>query len=538
MTVPHRRQRPSGNATFNYTSFVPVPPQTLPDLQYRLISVPCHLPKSFSVSFPGPSSYHSCMLTTPLLPSNVYPKKTRLAVLRQASIRSSLEEPVLTPASQATSNPSSLSLPSEELFLPSSPSPSLTSSSLPPDELLLSSPPSPPPTSSSVTSSHSSQPPSSVSQTPARPLRHAKGFSTKEDWLERSRVRRSPASARQTKVVVCGGGSFGTAMAHVLAQNGYPVSVLVRKPWVRDEINQEHRNPKYLSEYLLPSNLTATICPEEAFSDAKLCVHAVPVQATREFVTSTLQYYPPDLPILCTSKGLEISSLQLMCDVLPNLLRHDRKYAYLSGPSFAQEIMQGLPTAVVVASSDRNLVTTIASMLSSPYFKVYTSTDIVGLEIAGAIKNVIAIAAGMSEGLGLGTNAMAALVTRGCSEMRRIALAQGASPVTLAGLSGVGDTFLTCFGPLSRNRTVGVRLGRGEKLNDILSTSRQIAEGVPTARALVKWLSGASDENSAAYLRASLKYPILYGVAAILEGHLTPREGLHVLLSMPPRPED
>lgn len=372
----------------------------------------------------------------------------------------------------------------------------------------------------------------------ARTQQYPTDFLNEEDWLERSRVGRSPALARQTKVVVCGGGSFGTAMADVLARNGYPVSILVRKPWVRDEINQEHRNPKYLSEYLLPSNLTATISPEEAFLDAKLCVHAIPVQATREFVTSVRSHYPPDLPILCTSKGLEISSLQLMCDVLPALLQKDRKYAYLSGPSFAKEIMQGLPTAVVVASSDQSFATSIAVMLSSPYFKVYTSNDTVGLEIAGAIKNVIAIAAGMSEGLGLGTNAMAALVTRGCSEMRRIAIAQGASPVTLAGLSGVGDTFLTCFGPLSRNRTVGVRLGRGESLEDILSTSRQIAEGVPTARALVKWLSGASDENSAAYLRARLKYPILYGVAAILDGHLTPREGLNVLLSMPPRPED
>lgn len=358
-----------------------------------------------------------------------------------------------------------------------------------------------------------------------------------EDWLVRSRIRRSPAIAAQTKVAVCGGGSFGTAMANVLASNGYPVSLLVRKAWVRDEINQEHRNPKYLSEYVLPSNLTATISPADAFHDAKLCVHAIPVQATRDFVTNIRADFPADLPILCTSKGLEISSLSLMCDVLPQVLSRERKYAYLSGPSFAQEIMQGLPTAVVVASSDHVFANSLADMLSSPSFKVFTSTDTVGLEVAGAIKNVIAIAAGMSDGLGLGTNSMAALVTRGCSEMRRIAMAHGASPVTLAGLSGVGDTFLTCFGPLSRNRTVGVRLGRGENLEDILSTSRQIAEGVATARALVKWLGGG-EENSPAYLRASLKFPILYGVAAILDGRITPREGLKILLAMPPRPED
>lgn len=356
-------------------------------------------------------------------------------------------------------------------------------------------------------------------------------------WMVRSRVRRSPEIAASTKVVAVGGGSFGTAMANLLARNGYPVSLLVRKEWVRDEINNEHRNPKYLSEYLLPDNLTATVNPVEAFADAKLCIHALPVQATRSFIEEHAEFYPDDVPILCTSKGLEISSLSFMCDLLPNMLGEQRKYAYLSGPSFAAEMMQGLPTAVVIASSHRPFAQSLGDMLSAPSFKVFTSSDTIGLEVAGAIKNVIAIAAGMSEGLGLGTNSMAALVTRGCSEMRRIAIMHGADPVTLAGLSGVGDTFLTCFGPLSRNRTVGVRLGRGEKLEDILSTSRQIAEGVGTARALVKWLGG-EEENSPAALRASLRYPILYGVAAILDGKITPREGLHMLLAMPPRQED
>lgn len=358
-----------------------------------------------------------------------------------------------------------------------------------------------------------------------------------EDWLARSRIRRSPEIAARTKVMVVGGGSFGTAMANLLGKNGYPVSILVRKSWVSEEINKHHRNPKYLSEYVLPTNITATVDPTVAFRDAKLCVHALPVQATRDFVESYLQFYPSDLPILCTSKGLEVSSLSLMCDVLPSLLGKNRKYAFLSGPSFAAEMMQGLPTAVVVASENRPFAQSLGDMLSAPCFKVFTSPDTIGLEVAGAIKNVIAIAAGMSEGLDLGTNSMAALVTRGCSEMRRIAIMHGANPVTLAGLSGVGDTFLTCFGPLSRNRTVGVRLGRGEKLSDILNTSPQVAEGVATAKALVRWLGGA-EENSPAALRASLRYPILYGVAAILDGKITPREGLDLLLAMPPRQED
>lgn len=359
-----------------------------------------------------------------------------------------------------------------------------------------------------------------------------------DEWYIRSRIRRDPTVASQTKIVMCGGGSFGTAMANLIARNGYPVSLLVRKPWVRDEINTNHRNPKYLSEYPLPPSLTATCDPEDAFSDAKLCVHAIPVQFSRKFLQEHKEFYHDGLDVLCTSKGLEFSTLSLMCELLPSILNGQRRYAYLSGPSFAKEVMMGLPTAVVVASDDKSFGHSLCDILSAPYFKVFTSTDCVGLEIAGAIKNVIAIAAGISEGLGLGTNSIAALVTRGCSEMRRIAIIKGASPVTLAGLSGVGDTFLTCFGPLSRNRTVGVRLGRGETLEEILSTSKEIAEGVGSAKALVKWLGGSEVNGGQSHSRASLRYPILYGVEAILDGKLTPREGLNALLAMKPRPED
>lgn len=362
-----------------------------------------------------------------------------------------------------------------------------------------------------------------------------------ENWLARSRVKRSLKEAAQTKVVTCGGGSFGTAMTNLIAQNGYPVTMLVRDDKVAHEINTQHRNPRYLSDFTLPSNVTATTDTAEAFRDAKLCIHAVPVQQTREFLRLRRHDIPDTIPVLCTSKGLEISSLSLMCDVLPSLLGNERSYAYLAGPSFATEMMRGLPTAVVIASKERHLAHRLGDMLASPWFRVFTSNDTVGVEIAGAMKNVIAIAAGISDGLGLGTNSMAALVTRGCSEMRRIATLKGASPVTLSGLSGVGDTFLTCFGPLSRNRTVGVRLGRGETLEEILSTSKQIAEGVATAKALVQWLGNdddSGDYRNPAEMRASLKYPILFGVAAILDGKLTPKEGLDMLLALPPRVED
>mmetsp|Transcript_5022 Transcript_5022/g.10144 ORF Transcript_5022/g.10144 Transcript_5022/m.10144 type:complete len:308 (+) Transcript_5022:483-1406(+) len=304
-------------------------------------------------------------------------------------------------------------------------------------------------------------------------------------------------------------------------------------------INEEHRNPKRLSEFSLPDGVTASTNAEFALADAQLLVHAIPVQASREFLGSILPVLPQSTSVLCTSKGLDIEKLTLMCEMLPDILGKRRKVAYLSGPSFAREMMQKLPTAVVVASKDLRYAEDLAAMLSSPFFKVFTSKDTIGLEVAGAVKNVVAIAAGMSDGLGLGTNAMAALVTRGCSEMRRLAEEKGGSSVTLAGLSGVGDTFLTCFGPLSRNRTVGVRLGNGESLENILSSSREVAEGVVTASALVRWLAESSSSSGNMYAsRAAVKYPILFGVAAILEGRLTPREGMEYLLAMPPRVED
>eukprot|EP00184_Porphyridium_aerugineum_P005633 CAMPEP_0184697968 /NCGR_PEP_ID=MMETSP0313-20130426/4741_1 /TAXON_ID=2792 /ORGANISM="Porphyridium aerugineum, Strain SAG 1380-2" /LENGTH=456 /DNA_ID=CAMNT_0027156831 /DNA_START=312 /DNA_END=1682 /DNA_ORIENTATION=- len=361
-----------------------------------------------------------------------------------------------------------------------------------------------------------------------------------EDWESRKFPDRNQEEVANTKIVVAGGGSFGTAMATVFASNGYPVTILLRKQNVADEINISHKNSQFFPDFELNHSITATINPAEAFRNADLIVHAIPVQATRSFLEMNAHYMPPNVPILCTSKGLEVRELKLMCELLPDLVGKKRTVAYLSGPSFAKEMMQQLPTAVVIASKDPKLAQKLAGMLSNPYFRVFTSKDVVGLEVAGAVKNVIAIAAGICEGLQLGMNAMAALVTRGCSEMRRVAVEKGGSAVTLSGLSGVGDAFLTCFGPLSRNRTVGVRLGRGETLQDILATSREVAEGVETASALVRWLAKkGSDPNFNPYAsRACVKYPILFGVAAILEGRITPREGLGRLLAMPPKPED
>uniref|UniRef100_A0A7R9YBR2 Glycerol-3-phosphate dehydrogenase [NAD(+)] n=1 Tax=Pinguiococcus pyrenoidosus TaxID=172671 RepID=A0A7R9YBR2_9STRA len=335
-----------------------------------------------------------------------------------------------------------------------------------------------------------------------------------------------------TRVAVLGGGSFGLAMASVVGRKDIPTTVLMRGEEDVEYFNKHKEHPRYLQGIKMPNAVRATADPAAALRDATYVIHAVPVQHSRKFLTEVEHLMPPGAPVLSTSKGIETSTLQLMTDILHDTLGPHRSTAYLSGPSFAAEIAQGLATAVTIASSDPILADDFAAIVSSDSFRAYTTPDVVGVEVGGAVKNVIALAAGMSEGLGLGTNAMAGLVTRGCWEMRRVAMALGAQPSTLMGLSGVGDTFGTCFGPLSRNRGLGVRLGRGEKLDDALKCMGGVAEGVPTAFALRDLVKRV--DNS---YRLDLKFPIIFGVSDILEGKLEPREGLQNLMMMPIRAE-
>lgn len=370
------------------------------------------------------------------------------------------------------------------------------------------------------------------------------------------------------RFAVLGGGSFGLALASVLGKKSIPVTILVRKEDVAEHINLHHRHPTYLSDISLAPTIRATTIPEEALNDASFIIHAVPVQYSRKFLEDIAPHVPKNTPIISTSKvsylcwfsslcysflfvgrlnlilppslpscppplqGIETGTLCMMQDILLETLGPNRETAYLSGPSFAREIALGLVTAVVAASESEALANEICDIMGCNYFRVFTSTDVVGVEVGGAVKNVIAIAAGMCEGLGLGTNAMAALVTRGCNEMQRLALSLGARPTTLTGLSGVGDTFGTCFGPLSRNRNLGVRLGKGEKLEDILGSSTEVAEGHATAFSLVQLI----EKTNRAY-RRELEFPIIYGVKEILEGKRTPAEGLRDLMAMPVRVE-
>ena len=303
------------------------------------------------------------------------------------------------------------------------------------------------------------------------------------------------------KVAVLGGGSFGTAMACALGRKGVQVQLIVRKPAVVEEINANRTNPYYQKGLLLPDTVSATLDPTEAFDGCDFIFHAVPVQFSRATLEKVGPLMPAGVPVISLSKGFETSTLCLMSDVLTECLGADRPLAYLSGPSFAAEIVNGIVTAVTIASYDRNLAIDVCTLLSSTNFRALYTPDVIGVEVGGAIKNVIAIAAGLCEGLGLGTNAMAALVTRGCSEMRRVVVMMGGEPSTVFGLSGVGDTFGTCFGPLSRNRQVGIRLGQGENIDDILAGTTEVAEGVATSRALKRLLDKKVRDDEGASTR-------------------------------------
>ena len=238
------------------------------------------------------------------------------------------------------------------------------------------------------------------------------------------------------RVTVLGGGNFGLALATVLGRNGFPTTLLVRSVDVANSINTQHVHPRYMSDITLPTTIRATTDAASALCDATYIIHAVPCQFSRKFLNSIKGFVPPNVPVLSASKGIETTSLGFMADILKETLGEDRAYAFLSGPSFAREICEGVATAVVVASEDLVLAHDLADLMSSDNFRVFTTGDVIGVEIGGAVKNVIALAAGMCEGLGLGTNAMSGLVTRGCGEMRRLGLYLGAKPSTISGLSG------------------------------------------------------------------------------------------------------
>src|SRR6185437_2661152 len=288
-----------------------------------------------------------------------------------------------------------------------------------------------------------------------------------------------------TKIGVIGAGAWGTALAKHLAEKGLEVRLWAYEHDVVNAINSSHENPIFLKGVSLPPGLTATSSLGEAVTNRDAVLFAVPSHLTRSVLHQLALSIAGPLPFVCATKGIEENTAKLMTHVMEDELPPSmhRSLMVLSGPSFASEFSAGKPTAVCLAGTDEQLVRRFQQALMTHAFRVYADTDVIGVQLGGALKNVMALAAGVIDGLGLGLNARAALITRGLAESIRLGVAMGADSRTFYGLSGVGDLVLTCTGALSRNQSVGVRLGRGEKLQTILAGMQAVAEGVRTARA-------------------------------------------------------
>jgi glycerol-3-phosphate dehydrogenase (NAD(P)+) len=283
------------------------------------------------------------------------------------------------------------------------------------------------------------------------------------------------------RCAVVGAGAWGTALSDLLARNGHQVRLWAYESDVVESVNEKHENTRFLAGYTLSPSIVAVGELARAVTDSELIALATPSHVLRRILRSVAPVLPRAAPLVVASKGIEKDTLCLMTEVVEQEVAGATVVA-LSGPSFAAEVVSGQPTAVVVASDREEAAEAAQRAFSSPYFRTYTHTDVVGVELGGALKNVMAVATGIAEGLGLGFNARAALVTRGLAEMTRLGTALGAEQSTFAGLAGLGDLVLTCTGSLSRNRAVGVEVGKGRKLEDVLKDRETVAEGVVTAQ--------------------------------------------------------
>lgn len=288
------------------------------------------------------------------------------------------------------------------------------------------------------------------------------------------------------KVGVIGGGAWGTALANVLAGKGADVLLWAREEEVVRTVNLQNENRHFLPGIQLHKSLKATGSLQETCLQKDLLISAVPAQFVRPILESMRPYWPLETPVVSVSKGIENRTLKLLKDVFEDVLPGsvDRQLAFLSGPNFAREVAQGMPAASTLASRNEDLAQRVQAMISVPFFKLYLSSDIIGVEVGGSVKNVVAIAAGIVEGLGLGKSAMASIMTRGLHEMTRLGVALGANPLTFLGFAGLGDLILTCTGELSRNRTMGLELASGRRASEILQGKVVVTEGVATAESV------------------------------------------------------
>ena len=308
----------------------------------------------------------------------------------------------------------------------------------------------------------------------------------------------------------------------MLSAHEHEVKIWSRRTDVAEAINREHRNPRYLQSAVLPDSLEATTDLREALSGRELVILALPSQSLRNVMTAAAPYLEPGAIIVSTVKGIEFETGLTMHGVLEDVLEpsHHPRLVALSGPSFATEIAQGKPTVVTLACREEAYAISVQATLSNDWFRCYTNSDVVGVEIAGALKNVIAIAVGMADGQQGGLNARAALMTRGLAEITRIGVALGADAETFLGLSGMGDLLLTCTGDLSRNRRVGLGLGQGRPLDEIVAELGEVAEGVQTTRAACRLAS-----------RLGVEAPISTQVRMVLDGEKTPQQAGRTLMT-------
>lgn len=324
-----------------------------------------------------------------------------------------------------------------------------------------------------------------------------------------------------SKVAVMGAGSWGTAFSIVLADAGNEVTIWARRETVCDAINTRRENPDYLPGIELPDTVTATHDPAKALAGAEFVVLAVPSQKLRENLGDWVPYLPDDAILISLMKGVELGSLKRMSEVIGEITGAGReRIGVVSGPNLAMEIARREPAAAVVACEDEEVAKRLRDLCHSPAFRPYSSVDVIGCELGGAYKNVIALSVGMAVGLGFGDNTTASVITRGLAETARLAMALGADPMTLMGLAGLGDLVATCSSPLSRNRTFGEKLGQGMTTAEILASTRQVAEGVKSCSSLLDLT-----------VREGVYAPIVEHVHGVVEGEMTAADMLTSLIS-------
>lgn len=324
-----------------------------------------------------------------------------------------------------------------------------------------------------------------------------------------------------TRATVFGAGSWGTAYAAVLADAGGEVRMWGRRAELVDAVNATHVNPDYLPELTLPRAVSATTDPREALDGSELVVLAVPSQSLRANLTHWASLLPPDVPVVSLMKGVELGTTRRMSEVIAEVTGIDPgRIVVVSGPNLSHEIAARQPAASVVACVAEQTAQRVAEASATPYFRPYTNTDVIGTELGGAVKNVVALAVGMAEGMGMGDNSKATIITRGLAETTRLGVALGADPATFAGLAGVGDLIATCMSPLSRNRTFGVNLGRGMSVEQVLGLSRETAEGVKSCESIL-----ALARNH------GVDVPIIESVHAVVHHGWTPEQMGRTLMS-------